>query len=69
MKVNPCPDDCTFNWTEFHKQLDIAVAHMITDAKIDTPREKFAPSKASILQLLNYSVAHVDMEAAKEAKA
>lgn len=66
MKANPCPDDCTFDWKAFHDQLETAVAHMITDAKIDTPGKDYLPSQASILQLLNYSKAKVDMQAAKE---
>lgn len=66
MKANPCPAECTFDWKAFQDQLDIAVTHMITDAKIDTPGREYLPSQASVLQLMNYTKAHTDMAEAKE---
>lgn len=67
--VNPCPDSCTFDWVAFHTQLDIALAHLITDAKIgQTPPQEYMPSKTPIMHLLEYSNAHAEIEKAKRAK-
>lgn len=62
MKALPCPPECTFDWEQFHKDLDTAISHMITDAKISTAGDEYLPSKTSILKLAEYSRQHVDME-------
>ncbi len=46
--VQPCPKDCAFDWVEFHKLLDVAMAHMIDEKKI-------LPSKTDLLQFAEYS--------------
>jgi hypothetical protein len=30
-KIKPCPATCAFDWKKFHKDLDTAVAHAITE--------------------------------------
>ena len=53
--AKPCPKSCPFNWVEFHKQLDIATAHLIDEAGPDTPGEDYLPSKVSLMKFLEYS--------------
>lgn len=48
-KVVPCPEKCTFNWQQFHKDLDVAMAHMIEEF------DGFYPSKAKLWDLVEYS--------------
>lgn len=48
-KVVPCPEKCTFNWQQFHKDLDVAIAHMIEEF------DGFYPSKAKLWDLVQYS--------------
>lgn len=48
MKVTPCPKSCAMNWPEFHKLLDVAIAHMIDEQ--DAP-----PSKTSLLEFMEFS--------------
>ncbi len=48
-KVVPCPEKCTFNWQQFHKDLDVALAHMIDEF------DGFYPSKADLWDLVQYS--------------
>ncbi len=48
MNTKKCPDDCGFNWEQFHALLDVAMAHMIEETGM-------YPSKTSILELAQYS--------------
>lgn len=61
MKVLPCPPECGFDWQAFHQHLDVAAAHLITDAKIDTPGNEYLPSKTSVLTLLQYATEKAQM--------
>jgi hypothetical protein len=48
MTVEPCPDECEFDWPEFHNRLDTALAHMIME-------KDARPTKTTILEFLEYS--------------
>lgn len=53
--ATPCPKSCKFDWVDFHKKLDIAIAHLIDEAGADTPGNEYLPSKTPIMTLLEYS--------------
>jgi hypothetical protein len=48
-EIKPCPDECTFDWSDFHTKLDVAFAHFIEeqDGRLTSP----------IFDLLRYSFA------------
>ena len=48
MTVKPCPQSCAMNWPEFHKLLDVAIAHMIDESDA-------LPSKTSLLDFMQFS--------------
>lgn len=48
MNVKKCPKRCKFNWMSFHKDLDIAVSHMIEENDI-------LPSTTSLTKFIEYS--------------
>lgn len=48
-KIKPCPAICKFDWKQFHKDLDMAMAHMIEEIP------GFYPTKASLWDLVEYS--------------
>ncbi len=48
-KVKPCPDTCKFDWKKFHKDLDVAMAHMIEEF------DGFLPSQAKFWDFVRYS--------------
>jgi hypothetical protein len=50
-----CPPECTFDWVAFHKQLDIAMAHLIDDAGPDAPGAEYLPSQVSLMKFAEYS--------------
>lgn len=49
MIVKPCPKECVFDWKRFHRDLDIAMAHMIDEI------EGFLPSQNDIMVLAEFS--------------
>lgn len=59
MKVEPCPENCTFDWITFHRELDYAVAHMIQEI------DGTLPSKTSLLAFMSFSNAKVDGQVAR----
>jgi hypothetical protein len=48
--VKPCPEDCSFDWVEFHKQLNIALAHLI----YEEPSGTYLPSQTSCMTFAEY---------------
>jgi len=48
--TKPCPTECAFDWVDFHKKFDIAIAHMIDESEI-------LPSETSIFEMIEYSFA------------
>jgi hypothetical protein len=46
--LKACPEECTFDWADFHNRLDIATAHLIEETKR-------LPSKTTLMEFLSYS--------------
>jgi len=59
MKVEPCPETCTFDWITFHRELDYAVAHMIQEI------DGMLPSKTSVFNLMAFSNAKMQEQVAR----
>lgn len=57
MKVTACPPECTVDWIKMHRDLDIATAHMIAEASLDTPVDEYLPSKMTLMKFLEYTYA------------
>lgn len=53
MIVKACPDNCTFDWADFHAKLDIALAHSIEESI-------GVPSQLTVLNFAHYSKAKKD---------
>lgn len=53
--ATPCPKSCGFDWVKFHKDLDMAIAHLIDEADLNTPGEDYLPSKVSLMKFTEYS--------------
>lgn len=47
-EIKNCPKECLFDWIDFHKKLDIAIAHIIDE------QDKL-PSNTSLLEMIQYS--------------
>lgn len=50
----PEPEHCEFDWEDFHKKLDLAVTHYITDGMDESHFPVFL-SQHTILDLMEYS--------------
>lgn len=46
--ITACPDDCTFDWEQFHKDLDVALAHFIEETGS-------TPSGSTVMGFLQFS--------------
>ncbi len=58
-KIQACSGKCIFDWVDFHKKLDIAIAHIINEQ--DSPL-----SHISLLQMIIYSHAKSELQRAYE---
>lgn len=47
-------DDC-IDWERFHKDLDIAMAHIINEAKAGSPKKNYFPSRITGIKLAEYA--------------
>jgi hypothetical protein len=54
-KVISCPEWCPFDWVQFHKDLDIAMAHAIEELSDPIPGETWLPNKVSVMDFARYS--------------
>lgn len=51
-RVTPCPKDCPFDWVDFHRKLDGAVAHMISESSYP---DICLPTEVSVMDLMEYA--------------
>lgn len=54
-EIKACPEDCIFDWERFHRHLDIAMAHLISETHC-------LPSRTSVMELAKYTNAKQQLQ-------